>query len=90
MIGKDFILGMGKASLLSDVLIEKLNSKIIFLLFQASTPQVQGSLGANWLSSSDLELEGVLAMEWEAYRKILKSIRHLPSELPRLFALDRW
>jgi hypothetical protein len=73
VIGRDVILGMGKDSLLSDELIEKLNSKSIFLLYQASCPQVQGTIRANWLSSTDLELEGDMATEWETFRKNLKS-----------------
>jgi hypothetical protein len=61
VIGRDVILGMGKDSLLSNELVEWLNHKNVYLLYQASCDQVQGSLGSNWLNDTDLELEGDIA-----------------------------
>jgi hypothetical protein len=68
VIGRDYILGLGKYSLLSEDLIQSLNHKRIYVLYQARCNKEQGAIGTNWLTSSVLELEGDTTREWESYR----------------------
>jgi hypothetical protein len=70
-VGRDALIGLGQDSYLSQELINNLNHKNIHLLFQASRPMVRGSLGKNWVCSSELGLEGDLAVEWDSYRRKL-------------------
>jgi hypothetical protein len=68
LIGKDCILGMGDATILSGDLITALNLKGVFYLFQANSVPRPGMICPNWLTSADLELEGLLALEWQNFR----------------------
>jgi hypothetical protein len=68
LLGKDRILGMGDAAILSEELIYAINLKGVFYLFQASSAPRPGLLCPNWLTSVDLELEGHLALEWTSFR----------------------
>jgi hypothetical protein len=58
VIGKDRILGMGDATLLSYELIYVINRKGLFFLFQAQTRSQVGRITQNWISSVELELTG--------------------------------
>jgi hypothetical protein len=68
LIGKDRILGMGDAAILSDELISVINRKGLFYLFQAQTGSQVGRITQNWISSADLELTGHLQAEWNLFR----------------------
>lgn len=56
VIGKDRILGMGDAVLLSKELLVSINRKGIFFLYQAQKEAQVGRITLNWFSSTDLEL----------------------------------
>jgi hypothetical protein len=68
LIGKDCILGMGQSAILSEELIEAINRKGIYYLFQAKALAQVGRITSNWISSVDLDLSGQLQEEWQAYR----------------------
>jgi hypothetical protein len=67
LIGKDCILGMGQSAILSEELIETINRKGIYYLFQAKALTQVGRITSNWISSDDLELSGCLQVEWKAF-----------------------
>jgi hypothetical protein len=71
IIGRDTIIGMERASILSVDLVFELNRKHIYFLYQASRPFSVSLLGHNWVSSNELGLEGDLGHEWENYRNFL-------------------
>jgi hypothetical protein len=48
LVGRDYILGMGVKSILSDELIHALNLKGVYYLFQASRDQCSGIAGTKW------------------------------------------
>jgi hypothetical protein len=59
--------------LLSEDLIEILNQRGIYFLFQACRVPRQGLIGLNWITSVDLDLGGALAVEWQVFRSALIS-----------------
>ena len=67
LIGKDRILGMGDAAILSGDLISALNLKGVHYLYQASCEPCPGMICSNWFTSDELELEGHLADEWQTF-----------------------
>jgi hypothetical protein len=69
--GKDMILGMDRGSFLSAELIKHLNDHHVYYLFQARSATTVGTCYTKWLSCVELGLEGVMADEWETYRKRL-------------------
>ena len=71
MIGKDRILGMGDATLLSEELLVAINGKGIFFLYQAQKEAQVGIITLNWFSSTDLELTRQLQEEWSLFRRAL-------------------
>lgn len=71
IIGKDRIFEMGDATLLLEELIDNLNKKGLFYLFQAQKPPKVGLIGTNWFTSEDLDLIGHLQGEWNRYRLAL-------------------
>jgi hypothetical protein len=56
MIGKDKILGMGDATLLSGELISILNQQGVYYLYQAIREPRPGMIGPNWITSAELGL----------------------------------
>jgi hypothetical protein len=71
VIGKDCILGMGDAVLLSKELLVSINRKGIFFLYQAQKEAQVGIITLNWFSSTDLELTSQLQEEWSLFRRAL-------------------
>jgi hypothetical protein len=71
VIGKDRILGMGDAVLLSKELLVSINRKGIFFLYQAQKEAQVGRITLNWFSSTDLELTRQLQEEWSLFRRAL-------------------
>jgi hypothetical protein len=67
LIGKDRILGMGDAAILSEELISTLNQKGVHYLYQAYCEPRRGMICSNWYTSDELELEGHLASEWKTF-----------------------
>jgi hypothetical protein len=63
LIRKDYILGMGQLAILSEELIEAINRKGIYYLFQAKALAHVGRITSNWISSGDLDLSGQLEVE---------------------------
>jgi hypothetical protein len=72
-IGKDRILGMGDRSFFSSNLLSVLKDQNILTLAQVRKNSGDQSLVSSWLSSTDLELEGDLAREWEQFRSALSA-----------------
>jgi hypothetical protein len=72
-IGKDYILGMRESSLLSQDLRDHLNKKKIKFLVNAKRPQEISGHTGNWLCSGSLDLNGILAEEWNNYTKGLSA-----------------
>jgi hypothetical protein len=70
-VGRDAIMGMGQDSYLSQDLINILNQKNIYLLFQASRVSIRGSMSQSWVHSVELGLEADFADEWDSYRRHL-------------------
>jgi hypothetical protein len=71
VIGKDRILGLGDAALLSEELLAAINRKGIFFLYQVQKEAQVGRITQNWFSSTDLELTGHLHEEWSLFRRAL-------------------
>ena len=72
-LGRDGILGIGEASILSYTLVNSLSIKCVSVLAQARRPQEQDSIVTSWLSSEDLALTGNTTEEWDGYRRALQA-----------------
>jgi hypothetical protein len=70
-LGRDNILGLGDKSLLSPNLIDHLQKKKIIVLEQAKDHNTSHDFIGNWIGSVDLELNGLLANEWDLFHKTL-------------------
>jgi hypothetical protein len=68
LIGKDCILGMGDATILSGDLISSLNLKGVHYLYQANFEPRPRMICSNWITSDELDLEGQLASKWKNFR----------------------
>lgn len=73
ILGKNSFLGGPPCHLLSLDLITALHSKGIFNLHQASRGRFEDMLSGNWKTVADLDLQGSLAFEWNAFIKVLIS-----------------
>jgi hypothetical protein len=72
-LGRDQIVGLDEKSLLHTDLCLKLGSLNIFNLAQVRTATDNPSWPDNWLRSSDLNLDGRWALEWNRFSSALKS-----------------
>jgi len=85
IVGKDMILGLVQDSLLSHELVERLNKKGMYFLYQASIQVIGVSTGKSWLCSEDLDLPNILVEEWDCYKTHLVesgiSLNNKPDEL---------
>jgi hypothetical protein len=62
---------LGKDSLLSTSLIDKLNNHRILYLYQARHVPSRGYFFTDWVGGDNLELEEDEAAEWKKFRKNL-------------------
>jgi hypothetical protein len=70
-LGKDRILGIRDNSFLSTPLQETLKEKNIVTLAQARNPLNAPNLSDYWVNSIELGMEGILALEWDMFRRNL-------------------
>lgn len=73
-LGRDKILGLDHLSILSPQLRSLLSSQNFFFLAQMKGTANAPHLPDHWLHSSTLQLQGSMALEWEAYTTALKSV----------------
>jgi hypothetical protein len=71
LLGKDMILGLGKASIFTQELVASLNQRNIHYLYQASRVLRPGTICSTWLESDELGLVGEQAIEWNIFRRSL-------------------
>jgi hypothetical protein len=73
-VGRDRILGIGDTSFLNEELITLLNQKQVSTLAQASLARDTFTYAEVWQSSTELELTGKHATEWDNYTVALSGV----------------
>jgi hypothetical protein len=71
ILGKDVILGIGQGSILSNELVQSLNQKNIYFLYQATTQASEVGTRKRWISNEDLDLTLNLVEEWNNHRPLM-------------------
>jgi hypothetical protein len=59
---------MGLSTILSDELIQAINQRGVYYLYQAKCEPRAGMVCSNWLTGEEMELEGSLYAEWKSFR----------------------
>jgi hypothetical protein len=71
LLGKDMIMGLGKASIFTQERVASVNQRNIHYLYQASKVLRPGMICSTWLESDELDLDGDQAIEWNSFRRSL-------------------